>query len=87
MKLKKALAVTLLSATFVPFGTAQQDQVHQTTLHRRWYFYAGGKYVAQGNSSIMEGAMYIERLTPQNVTQPFPLLVIHGHGEQKISLF
>lgn len=24
--------------------------------------------------------MYVERLTPQRVTQPFPLLVIHGHA-------
>ncbi|KAF9452026.1 alpha/beta-hydrolase [Macrolepiota fuliginosa MF-IS2] len=50
------------------------------TLHHRNYFYVGGQYVAQGNSSIMEGAMYVERLTPQHVTQPFPLLIIHGHA-------
>jgi hypothetical protein len=39
------------------------------------------EYVARGDLSIMEGAIYVERLTPQRVTQPSPLLVIHGHGE------
>lgn len=72
--------------TFLPLlilGAAHaQSQASQGILHHRSYFYVGGSYVAQGNSSIMEGAMYVERLTPQRVTQPFPLLVIHGHGKE-----
>jgi len=69
--MKSALLILVISAVF---GATQ------TTFHRRTYFYAGGKYVPQGNSSIMEGSIYIERLTPQHVTQPLPLLIIHGHG-------
>ncbi|KAJ7817852.1 Alpha/Beta hydrolase protein [Mycena olivaceomarginata] len=50
------------------------------TLHRRAYFYVGQTYIAQGNSSIAAGQMYIEHLTPAAVTQPFPILFIHGLG-------
>lgn len=63
-------------------GIHAESKVSQATLHRRSYFYVGGTYVVQGNSSIMEGAMYVERLTPQHVTQPFPLLIVHGHGKE-----
>jgi hypothetical protein len=59
-----------------------KDQPSHATLHHRSYFYVGGTYVAQGNSSIMTDAMYVEHLTPQDVTQPLPLLIIHGNGKQ-----
>ncbi|KXN86330.1 putative exo-1,4-beta-xylosidase bxlB [Leucoagaricus sp. SymC.cos] len=75
--MKKAVVALLASFVLGAFGAQQQVA---GTLHRRSYFYAGGKYAAQGNSSIMEGAMYVERLTPERVTQPFPLLVVHGHA-------
>ncbi|RDB20531.1 hypothetical protein Hypma_012394 [Hypsizygus marmoreus] len=50
------------------------------TLHRRTYFYVGGTYTVQGNSSIAFGQMYVEHLAPVKITQPFPLVMIHGHG-------
>lgn len=49
-------------------------------LHRREYFYAGGQYVPQNSSTISHGQLYVEHLVPENVTQPLPLLIIHGHG-------
>lgn len=77
----------LILLALLPFlinGVYAQNKDPETTLYRRSYFYVGGTYVAQGNSSIMEGAMYVERLTPQHVTQPFPLVLVHGHGEIEI---
>ncbi|TFK43325.1 alpha beta-hydrolase [Crucibulum laeve] len=50
------------------------------TFHRRSYFYVGQSYVPQGNSSIAFGQMYVEHLVPSVVSQPFPLLFIHGRG-------
>jgi pimeloyl-ACP methyl ester carboxylesterase len=62
-------------------GVLGQSHVQpQGTLHRRAYFYVGQTYIAQGNSSIAAGQMYIEHLTPAAVTQPFPILFIHGLG-------
>jgi len=50
------------------------------TLHRRTYLYVGQTYIPQGNSSIAADQMYVEHLTPAQVTQPLPLLLIHGLG-------
>ncbi|KAF9453619.1 alpha/beta-hydrolase [Macrolepiota fuliginosa MF-IS2] len=66
--------------SFLICGVHARAGVPQTTLHHRNFFYVGAQYVKQGDSTIMEGAMYVERLTPQHVTQPFPLLIIHGRG-------
>ncbi|KAJ6627418.1 Alpha/Beta hydrolase protein [Mycena sp. CBHHK59/15] len=50
------------------------------TLHRRTYFYVGQSYTPQGNSTIAAGQIYVEHLTPAVVTQPLPILFIHGQG-------
>ena len=49
-------------------------------LHRRSYFYVGGEYIAGGSSQVAHGQMYVEHLVPGKVTQPLPLVIIHGHG-------
>ncbi|KAF9440622.1 alpha/beta-hydrolase [Macrolepiota fuliginosa MF-IS2] len=72
----KIVLPALLS--FLVCRVRAQAGVPPTTLHHRSYFYVGGQYVTQGNSTIMEGAMYVERLAPERVTQPFPLLILHG---------
>jgi len=76
--MKSALLTSVISAVFG--ATYASSWTTQTTFHRRTYFYVGGKYVPQGNSSIIEGSIYVERLTPQHIIQPLPLLIIHGHG-------
>ena len=51
--------------------------------HNRSYFYVGGQYVDHGRKShIMEGQMYVERLTPAaGSTRPFPVVFVHGGGQ------
>ena len=48
--------------------------------HRRSYFYVGGDYIPGGTSQVAHGQMYVEHLVPEKVTQPLPLLMVHGHG-------
>ncbi|KAJ4472124.1 alpha/beta-hydrolase [Lentinula aciculospora] len=50
------------------------------TLHSRNYFYVGQSYALSNSSSIAQGQIYVEHLTPASVTQKFPLLLIHGYG-------
>lgn len=50
------------------------------TLHRRSYFYIGGVLNQLGNVTTESGQLYVERLTPARVTQPLPILFIHGRG-------
>lgn len=75
----KTLAVLL--SLFAGSVLTQGETSRGPPLHHRSYFYVGGTYVAQGDSSIMAGAMYVEHLTPQRVTQPLPLLIVHGNGK------
>ncbi|KAK0453266.1 Alpha/beta hydrolase family-domain-containing protein [Armillaria borealis] len=49
-------------------------------LHYRSYFYVGQSYDTQNGSTVARGAMYVEHLVPAKVTQPFPLVFIHGLG-------
>ncbi|KAK0206197.1 Alpha/beta hydrolase family-domain-containing protein [Desarmillaria ectypa] len=49
-------------------------------LHYRSYFYVGQSYETQNGSTIAHGAMYVEHLVPARITQPFPIVFIHGHG-------
>ncbi|KAF7326892.1 AB hydrolase-1 domain-containing protein [Mycena venus] len=71
------LALSGLSGTL---GTPQLEPQVQGTLHRRTYLYVGQTYIPQGNSSIAADQMYVEHLTPATITQPLPILFIHGQG-------
>lgn len=53
---------------------------NRRALHRREYFYVGGTYVPHGSSTIHHGQMYVEHLTPAQVTCRIPVLFIHGNG-------
>ncbi|KAG6808634.1 hypothetical protein H0H92_003438 [Tricholoma furcatifolium] len=50
------------------------------TLHRRNYFYVGAQLVQQDGSTVAAGQMYVEHLTPEKVTQAFPIVMIPGQG-------
>lgn len=71
---------SIFAALFVSFSCLSGTLAQQGTLHRRTYLYVGQTYVPQGNSTIAADQMYVERLTPAEVTQPLPILFIHGMG-------
>jgi pimeloyl-ACP methyl ester carboxylesterase len=56
-----------------------------STLYARDYFYAGGSYIQvnSGNttSQYMVGQIYVEKLTPELVTKPYPIIFIAGAGQ------
>jgi pimeloyl-ACP methyl ester carboxylesterase len=45
------------------------------------YFYAGGHYVGDSGKQVMQGAMYVEVMQPRKVSQPYPLVLIHGAAQ------
>ena len=65
-------------------GSVQQQppprQQPGGTLHRRTYFYAGGSLAPLDSSVFYHGQVYVEHLVPEQVTQPLPLLMVHGKG-------
>ena len=45
------------------------------------YFYVGGRYVGEGGTQVMQGAMYVEVLRPRHVGHRYPLVLIHGAAQ------
>lgn len=62
------------------FNEGQRSEGQKGTLHYRDYFYVGGMYTQQGNSTLVHGQMYVEHLAPAKITQPLPIIFIEGHG-------
>ena len=78
MQLKKpnrywicSLLLILSACTIIP------DQA----LSRRSFFYVGGSYVGSPDKEVMQGQMYVEKLEPLQVKQPYPLVLIHGAAQ------
>ncbi len=42
-------------------------------------FYIGGEYV--GDPPVMGGQMYVDVWEPNNITQPYPIVLFHGNGQ------
>lgn len=51
-----------------------------SVLHRRTYFYVKGEYIEGGPSFVAHRQIYVEHLVPAKVTQPLPMLIVHGHS-------
>ncbi|EKM55396.1 uncharacterized protein PHACADRAFT_255999 [Phanerochaete carnosa HHB-10118-sp] len=76
------VALFLLSLTQAQAAVRRSIPSQPTvgTFHRRTYFYAGGEFAPQSPSVISHGQVYVEHLVPEKVTQPLPLLMVHGMG-------
>ena len=65
-----ASAVALHAAETPPLEIAKQG-----------YIYAGGKYVDGRDGKTMAGQAYVEYQIPQKKTHPYPIVMIHGGGQ------
>lgn len=48
---------------------------------QREVFYAGGAYAGPAGKEVMQGAMYVERLSPAAKKQRYPLVLFHGAAQ------
>ncbi|KAF5357601.1 hypothetical protein D9758_007417 [Tetrapyrgos nigripes] len=84
LSLKFSLLFGLLSFPHVTHSQAL-NEAHiqnnvQGTLHRRSWFYVGGDYVPQGNSTVAHSQIYVEHLVPEKVIHETPIVMIPGFG-------
>src|SRR5262252_1944678 len=70
-----------LSVASADAQTAPRDTIPPLTLAEQGYFFVGGSYVESGGKRVMAGQMYVEYLTPQNMTRPYPIIMIHGTAQ------
>jgi len=61
--------------------TAPRNTIPPFTLAEHGYFFVGGQYVESEGKRRMAGQMYVEYLIPQNVTRPYPIIMIHGTAQ------
>ena len=76
-------AVLALGLTLSAGSSSAQDNptVPPLTLAEHSYFFVGGQYVESGGKRVMAGQMYVEHLTPQKLTHPYPIVMIHGTAQ------
>ncbi len=52
---------------------------------RTSYFYVGGRYQKVGEKTLMVGQMFVELRTPAKVTQPYPVVMVHGLAQSGVN--
>ena len=69
--------ITLSAFLLLSSGVWAQG-VGPITIAKQGYFFVGGKYVEKAGEKVLAGHAYIEYQIPQNRTQPYPIVMIHG---------
>lgn len=77
----KLAAVAAAAALFPTTVISETAGINQTALATRGMFFVGGEYAGPEDNRVMHGQMYVEVLTPKQVTQPYPLVLIHGAAQ------
>jgi pimeloyl-ACP methyl ester carboxylesterase len=71
------LAACLIASAFV----ADAAQTGALQVAKQGYLYAGGAYVDGPDGKYLQGQAYVEYQIPQSRTQPYPIVMIHGGGQ------
>jgi len=72
------LSPLLLSSLFATSLLAKRSEEAPAT---RTYLYVGGHYVNTSAGHIFADQMYVEKLAPIKISQPFPLVFISGQAQ------
>ena len=80
-----ALVVGKLVVAFL-VGTCLDSTVTRAadealSIAKQGNFYIGGKYVESNGDMPMAGQVFVEYLTPQRQTHPYPIVMIRGGGQ------
>jgi pimeloyl-ACP methyl ester carboxylesterase len=52
---------------------------------REGYFFVGGRYEAVGGKEIATGQMFVQYHAPEKVTQPYPVVMVHGTAQTGVN--
>ncbi len=71
---------TLMRPAGEPAAPAPGDPVTRSS-----YFFVGGRYQKVGDKTVMVGQMFVQVRTPAKVTQPYPVVMIHGLSQTGVN--
>ena len=80
------LALVLVLSSCAPsarqLSSAEPTPSSPIVLSDQGYFFVGGSYVSSGDQDrAMTGQIYVHYQVPENVTHPYPVIMIHGGGQ------
>ncbi|CAM3054591.1 alpha/beta hydrolase [Methylobacterium mesophilicum] len=52
---------------------------------RASYFYIGGRYQKLGDKTVMVGQMFVQARAPAKITQPYPVVMVHGLAQTGVN--
>ncbi|MDP4006286.1 alpha/beta hydrolase [Methylobacterium sp. NEAU K] len=52
---------------------------------RAGYFYIGGRYQKLGDKTVMVGQMFVQSRAPVRITQPYPVVMVHGLAQTGVN--
>jgi pimeloyl-ACP methyl ester carboxylesterase len=52
---------------------------------RAGYVYVGGRYQKLGDKTVMVGQMFVQSRTPARITQPYPVVMVHGLAQTGVN--
>jgi pimeloyl-ACP methyl ester carboxylesterase len=68
-----------------PAPAATQGPAPAEPVTRAGYFYIGGRYQKLGDKTVMVGQMFVQSRTPARVTQPYPVVMVHGLAQTGVN--
>ncbi|WP_128566510.1 alpha/beta hydrolase [Methylobacterium crusticola] len=73
----------LLCATTA--GPAAEPSSYFTPAQQEGYFFVGGQYATVNGKTIAVGQMFVQFHAPTKVTQPYPIVMVHGTAQTGIN--
>ncbi len=71
---------TIAPPSAEPASPAPGDPVTRSS-----YFFVGGRYQKVGEKTVMVGQMFVQARTPAKVTQPYPIVMVHGLAQTGVN--
>jgi pimeloyl-ACP methyl ester carboxylesterase len=71
--------IIICAVLFAPFARAQEGG--PLVLAKAGYFFVGGGIDASVEGSPMVGQMYVEYMIPQQLSHPYPVVMVHGGNQ------
>lgn len=82
---KKALIPGLVLGLFCNVLFAAQEGNIPFLNAKHSVFFVGGTYTGEKGKELMQGQMFVEKLTPVKVTHKYPLILIHGAAQTSVN--
>lgn len=61
------------------------DSAPAEPVTRAGYFYIGGRYQKLGDKTVMVGQMFVQSRSPARITQPYPVVMVHGLAQTGVN--